>query len=202
MIASSSFGHARGCSGGSGATAPTDHAVDAPHDSVSCARGEFDQRVVCGGAIYSLISIEAGAAIVEDAGRGLPVERMWRWRWSTGSPVEAAAAAPEGRGFENERAEEVPAQNASTWRGRPTETTAFQGPFSYNIIRTHSIRSIEGSMVPARPALNGVRAIGKDEARPDQGTLLQQQRQSCRRRRRQNFCSASTDLSTWITPCG
>lgn len=51
-------------------------------------RRAFHRHVVCGGAAHGMVPVEAAAAIIRDAGKALPTDRVWRWcceRWERGN---------------------------------------------------------------------------------------------------------------------
>lgn len=61
-------------------------------------RRAFDRYVICGGGVHGLVTLEAAAAIVRDAGKYISAERVWRWFCdrSKGNSLEAAGAKPGG----------------------------------------------------------------------------------------------------------
>lgn len=67
-------------------------------------RRAFDRHAICGGGIHGLVTLEAAAAIVRDAGKYISMEHIWRWfcaRSTSRNGLEAAVAEPgaaSGRG--------------------------------------------------------------------------------------------------------
>lgn len=50
-----------------------------PRNSEEDGKRAFDRHVVCGGAMHGLITTESAACIIRDAGKDIPVDRVWRW---------------------------------------------------------------------------------------------------------------------------
>lgn len=60
-------------------------------------RRAFDRYAICGGGIHGLVTLEAAAAIVRDAGKYVSMEHIWRWfcvRSVGRNGLEAAGAEP------------------------------------------------------------------------------------------------------------
>lgn len=59
-------------------------------------RRAFDRYTICGGGIHGLVTLEAAAAIVRDAGKYISADRVWRWfsdrSTSRRNSLEAAGA--------------------------------------------------------------------------------------------------------------
>lgn len=74
-------------------------------DEGEAGRRAFNRHVVCGGATHGLIPVETAAAILQDAGKDLCVERVMRW-WCERSIRR-----------NDEKAENVRGESAAVLRG-------------------------------------------------------------------------------------
>lgn len=50
-----------------------------PRSSEQDRRRAFERHAICGGEIHGLITPDAAVAIIRDAGKDVPAERVWRW---------------------------------------------------------------------------------------------------------------------------
>lgn len=109
-------------------------------------RREFERRVVCGGAIHGRISVEAAAAIIQDApgGRHISAGSIWRWRCcSRASAAKQGSVAVPATRTASDRGDAVGGRSdnyrrrrssSSNSRAAATAAVAAEGRREYNLL--------------------------------------------------------------------